>query len=64
MAKKKNGIRVSFVGANSEEVTGSCTHIKSNDLEILLECGLYQSCTTPLNDYKVNSHKLGLNLKT
>ena len=63
MAKKKNGIRVSFVGANSEEVTGSCTHIKSNDLEILLECGLYQSCTTPLNDYKVNSHKLGFKPK-
>lgn len=63
MSKKKNTIKVSFVGANSEEVTGSCTHIKSGDLEILLECGLYQSCTTPLNDYRVNTHKLGFKPK-
>lgn len=56
--KKKDRIRVSFVGSNSEEVTGSCTHVRTKNEQILLECGLYQSCTTPLNDYKVNSAKL------
>lgn len=52
---KKNQIRVSFVGNNAEGVTGSCSHIRTDIYQILLECGLHQSCTTPLNDYKINS---------
>ena len=33
--KSKDGIRVKFVGTNSEDVTGSCTHIQSKDTQIL-----------------------------
>lgn len=57
MAKTKNKIRVSFVGANSEDVTGSCTHIQMADEQILLECGLHQSCGSLLNTYKINNEK-------
>ena len=63
MAKKsKNSIRVRFVGTNSEDVTGSCTHIQSENKQILLECGLYQSMNS-LEDYKINSGKLGFKPK-
>ena len=57
MSKTKNKIRVSFVGTNAEDVTGSCIHIKTDTKQILLECGLYQSCGSLLNSYKVNSAK-------
>lgn len=52
--KKKNKIRVNFVGTNSSEVTGSCVHVEMSDYEILLECGLHQS-NSPKDDYKINS---------
>lgn len=57
MSKTKNKIRVSFVGSNAEDVTGSCIHIKTDTKQILLECGLYQSCSSLLNTYKVNNEK-------
>lgn len=55
--KTKDGVRVRFVGTNNEDVTGSCTHIQSKEVQILLECGLYQSCGDVLGDYRVNSRK-------
>ena len=56
MAKTKNKIRVSFVGENARDVTGSMIHINTSKCELLLECGLYQS-TSPREDYKINSDK-------
>lgn len=52
--KEKDKIQISFVGANAEDVTGSCILIKTPDRKILLECGLFQSCDT-FESYKVNS---------
>lgn len=57
MAKKKNNIKVSFVGGNAESVTGSMTHIQTDNKNILLDCGLFQSNNVK-NDYKFNSRKL------
>lgn len=56
MSKDKNKIRVSFVGENARDVTGSMTHIETSHYELLLECGLYQS-NSPREDYKINSAK-------
>lgn len=56
MAKSKNKIRVSFVGENARDVTGSMVHIATSYCELLLECGLYQS-NSPREDYKINSEK-------
>ena len=56
MSKAKNKIRVSFVGENARDVTGSMTHINTSFGEFLLECGLYQS-NSPREDYKINSAK-------
>lgn len=61
--KNKDAVRVSFVGANSEDVTGSCTLISVGDKKILLECGLYQSCNTVLHDYKINSESFKFKAK-
>lgn len=58
MSKSKNKIRVTFCGQNSTSVTGSCTHIQLEESQILLECGLFQSCGSPLDDYKTNFEKL------
>jgi metallo-beta-lactamase family protein len=55
--KSKDKIRVSFVGGNAEDVTGSMTLIEFSGHKILLECGLYQS-ESLMNDYKVNNRKL------
>ena len=56
MAKNKtNKIRVSFIGENAEHVTGSCTHIQMDNKQILLECGLYQSTSSVLHNYRINS---------
>ncbi len=41
--KSKDKIRVSFVGNNAEDVTGSMTLIEFGEHKVLLECGLYQS---------------------
>lgn len=59
MAKNKtNKIRVSFIGENAEHVTGSCTHIQMDNKQILLECGLYQSTSSVLHNYRINSAPL------
>ena len=52
--QKDDGIY--FIGQNSNDVTGSCTLIKYNGKQILLECGLYQN-NNYLDSYKVNSEK-------
>lgn len=54
---KKNQIRVSFVGNNAEDVTGSMTFIQTQSKQILLECGLIQGSSTLLTDYKANTQK-------
>jgi metallo-beta-lactamase family protein len=56
MSKKKEKIKVSFIGTNSIDVAGSCTHIEMQDYQILLECGLTQGGTV-LEDYRINSAK-------
>lgn len=61
MAKKET-MTIEFIGKNAEDVTGSMTLIKSNGLNILLEAGIYQSNNT-LEDYKINSRNLNINLK-
>ena len=58
MGKSKDKIRVRFVGTNATDVTGSCIHVVMENYQFLLECGLYQSCSTSLNDYKINSARL------
>lgn len=57
MAKKKDKIRISFIGRNSESVTGSCVLIEMIKYKILLEFGLYQSNNIK-EDYKVNNRRL------
>lgn len=52
---KKDKIKISFVGPAANDVTGSCIWIKTPDRQILLECGLYQSCGSTLEAYKVNN---------
>lgn len=59
MAKKNDKIRVRFVGRASHHVTGSCIHIDTGSKQILLECGLAQSCESPLALYKKNSADMG-----
>ena len=61
--KKKNEIVVSFPGTNAEDVTGSCTHIEAGERQILLECGLYQSCGAIIDDYRVNTAPFGFKPK-
>jgi metallo-beta-lactamase family protein len=61
--RKSEKIRVRFVGQNSHEVTGSCIHIQMEDKQILLECGLYQSCKSPVETYKANAADLGFKPK-
>lgn len=55
MAKSKDKIKISFVGPSADGVTGSCIWIKTPDRQILLECGLYQSCGSTLETYKINN---------
>ena len=54
--KKIKDDGIYFVGNNALDVTGSCTYIKYNGKNILLECGLFQ-CNDYLENYKVNSEK-------
>jgi metallo-beta-lactamase family protein len=58
MSKSKDKIRVSFIGKNADEVTGSMILIESPCFKILLECGLYQSSSSVLENYKINNRKL------
>ena len=55
MAKSKNKIQINFIGEASNDVTGSCIHIQTPHKQILLECGLYQSCGSTLENYKINN---------
>ena len=55
MAKSKNKIQINFVGEASNDVTGSCIHIQTPNKQILLECGLFQSCGSTLDNYKINN---------
>ena len=61
MSKKKGKIKVSFIGTNSTDVAGSCTHIEMENFQILLECGLTQGGTV-LEDYRINSAKFPFHL--
>lgn len=56
MSKKKDKIKVSFVGNNAIDVTGSQTYIEMTNYKILLECGLVQGGTV-LEDYRANTKK-------
>ena len=55
MAKSRDKIQINFVGESSNDVTGSCVHIKTPNRQILLECGSFQSCGSTLENYKVNN---------
>ena len=55
MAKSKNKIRINFIGESASDVTGSCIHIQTPNRQVLLECGLYQSCGSTLENYKINN---------
>lgn len=55
MSKKTNKVRVSFVGENATDVTGSCILIETNNKKILVECGLYQGESTLLQQYRINN---------
>jgi len=55
MAKNKDKIKIFFVGEAANDVTGSSIWIQTPDRQILLECGLFQSCGSTLETYKVNN---------
>lgn len=65
MAKKKSksGIKVSFVGTNATEVTGSMTHVSVGDKQFLIECGFYQSAQSVLSNYRINGRKFPFKAK-
>lgn len=60
MAKKKSNdekseITIHYIGNNAQDVTGSCILIKTRNKQILLECGMVQSCGNSLDDFKINA---------
>lgn len=58
MSKKtKDKILVKFCGGNSWDVTGSMIYIESSNRRVLLECGLWQSTGSTLENWKINSRK-------
>lgn len=58
MSKKtKEKISVKFCGGNAWDVTGSCIYIETPNRKILLECGLWQSTGSTLENWKVNTRK-------
>jgi metallo-beta-lactamase family protein len=57
MSKKKDKIKIKFIGGNSSDVTGSATLIEMSDYKILLEFGLYQSNNIK-EDHKINNRRL------
>lgn len=63
MGKNKNKIRVSFVGENAEEVTGSCVLIETSNKTILVECGLYQGESSLLEQYQINNKRFRFKVK-
>jgi len=62
MSKRKGKISVNFIGEASDDVTGSCVLIETDNKKILLECGLYQD-NTILESYKINSRKFDFKAK-
>lgn len=54
MSKKKDKIKISFIGNNSVDVTGSQILVQTQNKNILLECGMIQS-NSLLDDFKNNS---------
>lgn len=54
-SKSKDKIQVRFVGKAASEVTGSCIWVKTPHIEFLIECGLYQSTGSILDEYKINN---------
>jgi metallo-beta-lactamase family protein len=54
--KKKDNIKISFVGSNSSSVTGSMTLIEFANKKILLEAGLYQSSNMK-ESYEINNRR-------
>ena len=61
--KVKTGIKVSFVGTNATEVTGSCTHVSVGEHQFLIECGINQSTKSTLESYKINNRKFDFKAK-
>lgn len=58
MSKKpKSKINIKFCGGNSWDVTGSCIYIETPNRKILLECGLWQSTGSMLENWKINTKK-------
>lgn len=58
MSKKtKEKISVKFCGGNAWDVTGSCIYIETPNRKVLLECGLWQSTGSTLENWKVNTRK-------
>lgn len=55
MAKSKSKIQINFVGEAANDVTGSCIYIQTPNRQILLECGLFQSCGSALENYRINN---------
>ena len=58
--KKENKLKISFIGGNSYDVTGSMILDEWNKRKILLDCGLIQGGTT-LQDYRDNKNMLTKN---
>ena len=58
--KKENKLKISFIGGNSYDVTGSMILIEWNKRKILLDSGLIQGGTI-LQDYKDNRAMLTKN---
>ena len=55
--KSKEKISVKFCGGNAWDVTGSCIYIETPNRKVLLECGLWQSTGSTLENWKINSRK-------
>lgn len=60
MAKKnEEKIKIQFIGAVNDEVTGSCTYVNVDGLHIIIDYGLVQSNLLTLKElYKLNSKEL------
>lgn len=55
--KSKSKINIKFCGGNSWDVTGSMIYIETPNRKILLECGLWQSTGSILENWKINSRR-------
>jgi len=54
LSKKKTKVKISFIGANSFQITGSMILIETEYKTILLECGMIQNSNS-IKDYKDNA---------